>query len=51
VFLAAAAYYVLSSVAHLRPGRIFFAGAIMTLAATLYAFMLPSDPREVPSPS
>ncbi len=45
VFLAAAAYYALSSWAHLRPGGIFFAGAIMTLVATVYAFLMPADSR------
>jgi len=42
VFLAAGIYFAFSSVAHLRPGRIFLAGAIMTLAATIHAvFLLP----------
>jgi acyl-[acyl-carrier-protein]-phospholipid O-acyltransferase/long-chain-fatty-acid--[acyl-carrier-protein] ligase len=45
VFLAAGVYFGLSTGAHLRPGQIFFAGAIMTLAATVYAFFLPTDPR------
>jgi acyl-[acyl-carrier-protein]-phospholipid O-acyltransferase / long-chain-fatty-acid--[acyl-carrier-protein] ligase len=40
VFLAAGLYYALSSEAHLHPGQIFLAGAIMTLAATFYAFFL-----------
>jgi acyl-[acyl-carrier-protein]-phospholipid O-acyltransferase/long-chain-fatty-acid--[acyl-carrier-protein] ligase len=43
VFLAAGIYFALSSGAHLRPDRIFFAGAIMTLAATLHAFFLLPD--------
>jgi acyl-[acyl-carrier-protein]-phospholipid O-acyltransferase / long-chain-fatty-acid--[acyl-carrier-protein] ligase len=38
VFVAAGVYFALSSAAHLRPGQIFLAGAIMTLAATLHAF-------------
>ena len=40
VFLAAGLYFVLSSTAHLLPGQIFLAGAVMTLAATFYAFFL-----------
>jgi acyl-[acyl-carrier-protein]-phospholipid O-acyltransferase/long-chain-fatty-acid--[acyl-carrier-protein] ligase len=43
VFLAAGLYFALSTVAHLRPGQIFLAGGFMTLAATAYAFLLPSD--------
>jgi len=43
VFLAAGLYYALSSAAHLHPGQIFLAGAIMTLAATFYAFFLLPD--------
>jgi acyl-[acyl-carrier-protein]-phospholipid O-acyltransferase/long-chain-fatty-acid--[acyl-carrier-protein] ligase len=43
VFLAAGLYFVLSSAAHLHPGQIFLAGAIMTLAATFYAFLLLPD--------
>jgi hypothetical protein len=39
VFLAAGLYFLFSSVAHLQPGQIFLAGAIMTLIATFYAFM------------
>jgi acyl-[acyl-carrier-protein]-phospholipid O-acyltransferase/long-chain-fatty-acid--[acyl-carrier-protein] ligase len=39
VFLAAGLYFLFSSVAHLVPGQIFLAGAIMTLVATFYAFM------------
>lgn len=45
VFLAAGVYFALSSVAHLRPGQIFLAGAIMTMAATVHAFFW--FPREV----
>jgi len=45
VFLAAGVYFALSSVAHLAPGRIFLAGAVMTLAATFYAFFLLPDSR------
>jgi acyl-[acyl-carrier-protein]-phospholipid O-acyltransferase/long-chain-fatty-acid--[acyl-carrier-protein] ligase len=40
VFFAAGLYFALSSAAHLDPGQIFLAGAIMTLAATFYAFFL-----------
>jgi acyl-[acyl-carrier-protein]-phospholipid O-acyltransferase/long-chain-fatty-acid--[acyl-carrier-protein] ligase len=36
VFLAAGSYFLFASVAHLQPGEIFLAGAIMTLVATLY---------------
>jgi acyl-[acyl-carrier-protein]-phospholipid O-acyltransferase/long-chain-fatty-acid--[acyl-carrier-protein] ligase len=43
VFLAAGLYFALSSWAHLLPGSMFFAGAIMTLVATCYAFYLPAD--------
>jgi acyl-[acyl-carrier-protein]-phospholipid O-acyltransferase/long-chain-fatty-acid--[acyl-carrier-protein] ligase len=44
VFLAAGAYYLLATVAHFTPGRIFLAGAVMTLAATAYAiFLLPDS--------
>jgi acyl-[acyl-carrier-protein]-phospholipid O-acyltransferase / long-chain-fatty-acid--[acyl-carrier-protein] ligase len=44
VFLAAGVYFALSTAAHLRPGQIFLAGAVMTLAATFHAFfMLPSS--------
>jgi len=44
VFVAAGLYFTLSSAAHLSPGGIFFAGAIMTLAATFYAiFLLPDS--------
>ena len=46
VFLAAGIYFALSSAAHLQPGRIFLAGALMTLAATLHAFfLLPHTPN------
>lgn len=45
VFLAAGVYFALSSVAHLHPGRIFLAGAVMTLAATFYAIFLLPDTR------
>ena len=37
VFLAAGFYFLFASVAHLRPGAIFLAGAIMTLGASFYA--------------
>jgi len=40
VFLAAGMYFLFASVAHLRPGQIFLAGAIMTLGATFYAVLL-----------
>ena len=44
VFLAAGLYFALSSAAHLSPGGIFLAGAIMTFAATFYAiFLLPDS--------
>jgi len=36
VFVAAGMYFLFASVAHLQPGQIFLAGAIMTVAATLY---------------
>jgi acyl-[acyl-carrier-protein]-phospholipid O-acyltransferase / long-chain-fatty-acid--[acyl-carrier-protein] ligase len=43
IFLAAGVYYLLSSLAHLQPGRIFLVGAVMTLAATFYAITLLPD--------
>jgi acyl-[acyl-carrier-protein]-phospholipid O-acyltransferase/long-chain-fatty-acid--[acyl-carrier-protein] ligase len=44
VFLAAGLYFLLSSTAHLAPGKIFLTGAIMTLAATFYAiFLMPNS--------
>jgi acyl-[acyl-carrier-protein]-phospholipid O-acyltransferase / long-chain-fatty-acid--[acyl-carrier-protein] ligase len=43
VFLAAGVYFALSTAAHLQPGRIFLAGAVMTLAATFHAFFLLPD--------
>jgi acyl-[acyl-carrier-protein]-phospholipid O-acyltransferase/long-chain-fatty-acid--[acyl-carrier-protein] ligase len=43
VFFAAGIYFVLSSAAHLRPEQMFLAGAIMTVAATLYAFFRRPD--------
>jgi len=43
VFLAAGVYFLLSTVAHLQPGQIFLAGAIMTLGATCYAVLLLPD--------
>ena len=43
IFLAAGVYYVFSSTLHLNPGQIFFAGAVMTLAATFYAVYLLPD--------
>jgi acyl-[acyl-carrier-protein]-phospholipid O-acyltransferase/long-chain-fatty-acid--[acyl-carrier-protein] ligase len=36
VFAAAGIYFLFASIAHLQPGQIFLAGAIMTVAATLY---------------
>jgi predicted MFS family arabinose efflux permease len=36
VFLAAGSYFLFASVAHMQPGQIFLAGAIMTVVATLY---------------
>jgi acyl-[acyl-carrier-protein]-phospholipid O-acyltransferase/long-chain-fatty-acid--[acyl-carrier-protein] ligase len=44
IFLAAGAYFVLSSDAHLSAAEIFLAGAAMTLAATVYSiFLLPDS--------
>jgi hypothetical protein len=43
VFLAAGVYFELSTRMQLRPGQIFLAGALMTLAATAYAFLLPPE--------
>ncbi len=43
VFLAAGLYFLLSSTAHLAPGKIFLTGAIMTLVATFYAVFLMPD--------
>jgi acyl-[acyl-carrier-protein]-phospholipid O-acyltransferase / long-chain-fatty-acid--[acyl-carrier-protein] ligase len=46
VFLAAGVYFGFSTAAHLQPGRIFLAGAVMTLAATFHAFfMMPDSPK------
>ena len=45
VFLAAGVYFALSTAAHFPPGRIFIAGAIMTLAATVHAFFFLPDSR------
>lgn len=45
VFVAAGFYFALASRAHLGPRQIFFAGAVMTLFATVYALFLPSDAR------
>jgi acyl-[acyl-carrier-protein]-phospholipid O-acyltransferase/long-chain-fatty-acid--[acyl-carrier-protein] ligase len=45
VFLAAGLYFVLSSVAHFPPGKLFLAGAVMTLAATFHALFLLPDSR------
>ena len=45
VFLAAGLYFTLSSAAHFPPGRIFLAGAVMTLVATFYAVFLLPDSR------
>jgi acyl-[acyl-carrier-protein]-phospholipid O-acyltransferase/long-chain-fatty-acid--[acyl-carrier-protein] ligase len=45
VFLAAGVYFALSASAHLRPGQIFLAGAVMTLAATFHAIFLLPDTR------
>jgi acyl-[acyl-carrier-protein]-phospholipid O-acyltransferase/long-chain-fatty-acid--[acyl-carrier-protein] ligase len=45
VFLAAGVYFALSSAAHLQPGGIFLAGAIMTLIATFHAvYLMPETP-------
>jgi len=43
VFMAAGAYFVLSEGMHLGADRIFFAGACMTFAATIYAMVLPDS--------
>ena len=44
VFFAAGVYFALSTAAHLAPGQMFLAGAIMTLAATFYAtFLMPGS--------
>jgi acyl-[acyl-carrier-protein]-phospholipid O-acyltransferase / long-chain-fatty-acid--[acyl-carrier-protein] ligase len=43
VFLAAGVYFLFSAEFHLRAGQIFFAGAVMTLAATAYAIMFLPD--------
>jgi acyl-[acyl-carrier-protein]-phospholipid O-acyltransferase/long-chain-fatty-acid--[acyl-carrier-protein] ligase len=45
VFLAAGMYFLFASIAHLQPGQIFMAGAIMTLGATLYAVLLLPDSK------
>jgi len=46
VFFAAGMYFFFASIAHLRPGQIFLAGAIMTIAATWYpALALQQDRR------
>ncbi len=45
VFVAAGTYFALSTLAHLRPGRIFLVGAIMTLAATFHSFFLMPEYR------
>jgi len=45
VFLAAGMYFLFASLAHLQPGQIFMAGAIMTLGATLYAILLLPDSK------
>jgi len=44
VFLAAGIYFVFSSVAHFQPGKIFLAGAIMTLAAAFHALFRMPEP-------
>jgi acyl-[acyl-carrier-protein]-phospholipid O-acyltransferase/long-chain-fatty-acid--[acyl-carrier-protein] ligase len=44
IFLAAGIYFLFATVAHLHPGQIFLAGAIMTVVATFYAvFLLPDS--------
>src|SRR6202158_3015617 len=45
VFLAAGIYFLFASFAHLQPGQIFLAGAIMTLGATFYAVLLLPDSK------
>ena len=48
IFLAAGAYFALSSYAHLSAAQIFLVGAVMTLAATLYSiFLLPDSMRRL----
>jgi acyl-[acyl-carrier-protein]-phospholipid O-acyltransferase/long-chain-fatty-acid--[acyl-carrier-protein] ligase len=48
IFLAAEAYFAFSSYAHLIAAQIFLAGAVMTLAATLYSiFLLPDSIRRL----
>jgi len=46
VFLSAGMYFTLSSIVGLRPNELFFAGAAMTLAATIHAIFLPSASRQ-----
>jgi acyl-[acyl-carrier-protein]-phospholipid O-acyltransferase/long-chain-fatty-acid--[acyl-carrier-protein] ligase len=45
VFLAAGAYFALSSMAHISPGGIFLVGAIMSLLAAFHAIFLLPDLR------
>jgi acyl-[acyl-carrier-protein]-phospholipid O-acyltransferase / long-chain-fatty-acid--[acyl-carrier-protein] ligase len=45
VFLAAGVYFALSSVAHISPGGIFLAGAVLSLAAAFHAIFLLPDSR------
>jgi acyl-[acyl-carrier-protein]-phospholipid O-acyltransferase/long-chain-fatty-acid--[acyl-carrier-protein] ligase len=51
VFAAAGIYFLLSSTAHLLPGQMFLAGAIMTVAATLYTFFGLPKHAELSDPS
>ena len=43
IFFAAGAYYLLATKAHLSPSGIFLAGALMTLAGTIYLLYLLPD--------
>jgi acyl-[acyl-carrier-protein]-phospholipid O-acyltransferase/long-chain-fatty-acid--[acyl-carrier-protein] ligase len=48
IFLAAGAYFALSSLAHFNAAQIFLTGAVMTLAATFYSvFLLPDSIRRL----
>jgi len=48
IFLAAGAYFLLASFAHLNAAQIFLAGAVMTLVTTFYSiFLLPDSVRDL----
>ena len=48
IFLAAGAYFLLASFAHLNATQIFLAGAVMTLVTTFYSiFLLPDSVRDL----